>query len=297
MVPNDFKPLLAIESNKVTKQPVERFVSEKLDGIRCIIFGGVPYTRSLKTIPNRFIQAYVAENAKRLEGVDCEIIVGERNAPDVFNKSTSGCMSFEGEPDFTLWAFDKYHPTAKWSDRYSALKAMDLPDRVSILKHHLVKSQEQIDEFEAACLDKGCEGIMLRDGAGLYKHGRSGKILPALQKVKRFVDAEFQIIGWEPKYHNANEAMMNELGRTERSTAKEGMIALDTMGALTLTLNDGTVFSCGSGFTDEMRVWLWQHREGLNGRWAKVKYFDNGPSGYNVPRFPIFLGLRDERDM
>ena len=295
MIPKDFKPLLAIETTKVKTQPMERFVSEKLDGIRCIVFGGVPYSRSLKPIPNRFIQRYVAENADALEGVDCEIIVGDRNAPDVFNKSTSGCMSFEGEPDFTLWAFDRYHPTAKWWDRYNTLK--DLPGRVQILKHHRVNNQEQIDEFERECLDKGCEGIMLRDGAGKYKHGRSGKIVPELQKVKRFVDAEFQIIGWEPKYHNANEAMINELGHTERSTAKDGMVALDTMGALTLTLADGTVFSCGSGFTDEIREWLWEIRDELDGKWAKVKYFDNGPSGYIVPRFPIFLGLRDERDM
>lgn len=296
MIPKDFKPLLAIETTKVKTQPMERFVSEKLDGIRCIIFGGVPYSRSLKPIPNRFIQRYVAENADALEGIDCEIIVGDRNAPDVFNKSTSGCMSFEGEPDFTLWAFDRYHPTAKWRDRHNTL-IEDLPDRVQILKHYLVNNQEQIDEFERKCLDKGCEGIMLRDGAGKYKHGRSGKIVPELQKVKRFVDAEFQIIGWEPKYHNANEAMINELGHTERSTAKDGMVALDTMGALTLTLADGTVFSCGSGFTDEIREWLWEIRDELDGKWAKVKYFDNGPSGYIVPRFPIFLGLRDERDM
>ena len=297
MIPKDFKPLLAIEITKVKTQPVERFVSEKLDGIRCIVFGGVPYSRSLKPIPNRFIQAYVAENAEALEGVDCEIIVGDRNAPDVFNKSTSGCMSFEGEPDFTLWAFDCYHSTAPWWDRYNTLINKDLPERVRILKHHRVNNQEQIDEFERECLDKGCEGIMLRDGAGKYKHGRSGKIVPELQKVKRFVDAEFQIIGWEPKYHNANEAMINELGHTERSSAKDGMVALDTMGALTLTLEDGTVFSCGSGFTDEIREWLWEIRDELDGKWAKVKYFDNGPSGYIVPRFPIFLGLRDERDM
>jgi hypothetical protein len=37
-------------------------------------------------------------------------------------------------------------------------------------------------------------------------------------------------------------------------------------------------------------------RDELAGKWAKVKYFDVG-SGYTVPRFTTFLGLRDERDM
>jgi DNA ligase-1 len=86
-----------------------------------------------------------------------------------------------------------------------------------------------IDDFEAEMLAMGAEGVMLRDENARYKCGRSGTKNPELQKVKRFVDNEFEIIGWEPKYTNTNEVKTNELGRTERSTAKDGMIALDTM--------------------------------------------------------------------
>ena len=296
MIPENFKPLLAVEHSKVKTPPTEVWMSEKLDGIRCIIFGGVPYSRSLKPIPNRFIQAYVKEHAHMLEGIDCEIIIGDKNAPDVFNQSTSGCMRFEGEPDFTLWAFDKYHPTNVWYDRYLDLLSTKLPDRTKILVHEAAPDQSYIDEFEKVCLDRGAEGIMLRDANGKYKHGRSGTKKPEIQKVKRFIDNEFEIVGWEPKYHNTNEAKTNELGRTERSSAKDGLVALDTMGALLLRMEDGTEFSCGSGFTDEIRVNLWNMRDTLAGQWAKVKYFDVG-SGYTVPRFPTFLGLRDERDM
>lgn len=295
MIPSGFKPLLAVEHSKVKTQPASIHMSEKLDGIRCIIFGGVPYSRSLKPIPNRFIQAYVKEHADMLEGVDCEIIVGDKNAPDVFNKSTSGCMSFEGEPDFTLWAFDQYHPSAKWWDRYNSLLDTELPERVSILKHHYAKNQEVIDEFEKECLARGAEGIMLRDTYGTYKHGRSGIKTPEIQKVKRFVDNEFEIVGWEPKYQNTNEPKINELGLQERSTEKAGMVAIDTMGALILVANDGTQFSCGSGFTDAIREELWNDRENLVGKLAKVKYFDVG-TGYVVPRFPIFLGIRSPLD-
>lgn len=296
MIPENFKPLLAVEHSKVKTPPTEVWMSEKLDGIRCIIFDGVPYSRSLKPIPNRFIQAYVKEHAHMLEGIDCEIIIGDKNASDVFNQSTSGCMRFDGEPDFTLWAFDKYHPTNVWHDRYLDLLTTKLPVRARILVHEAAPDQSYIDEFEKMCLDRGAEGIMLRDANGKYKHGRSGTKNPEIQKVKRFVDSEFEIVGWEPKYHNTNEAKTNELGRTERSSAKDGLVALDTMGALLLRMEDGTEFSCGSGFTDEIRVNLWNMRDTLAGQWAKVKYFDVG-SGYTVPRFPTFLGLRDERDM
>lgn len=296
-IPEGFKPQLAIEQTKVKTQPSNMYMSEKLDGIRCIVFGGVAYSRSLKRIPNLSIQAYVNYWAHILEGFDGELIVGDKNAPDVFNQSTSGVMRIEGEPDFTFWAFDRYHHDATWLERYAFLVNNNLlPDRVKVLEHFLVEDDESINHFEAKMLAQGAEGIMLRDADAKYKCGRSGTKNPELQKVKRFVDNEFEIIGWEPKYTNTNEAKTNELGRTARSTAKDGMVALDTMGSLILRTSKGDTFSCGSGMTDAIREDLWECRETLMGQLAKVKYFDVG-NGYNVPRFPIYIGIRHKDDM
>lgn len=300
MIPEGFKPSLAIEQAKVKTQPAVRYLSEKLDGIRCVIFGGVAYSRSLKKIPNLFIQAYVAHHATVLEGIDCEIIVGDKNAPDVFTQSTSGVMRIEGEPDFTLWVFDYYHATKIWLERYYFLSIKEgegvFPSRVNLLQHFLVETDEDIAAHESEYLARGAEGVMLRDASARYKCGRSGTKNPELQKVKRFVDKEFEIIGWEPKYHNTNEAKTNELGRTERSTSKEGMIALDTIGTLLLRTSQGLEFGCGSGFTDALRAELWEIRDSLAGQLAKVKYFDVG-TGYSVPRFPVFQGIRHKDDM
>lgn len=298
MIPEGFKPQLAIEQTKVKTQPSNMYMSEKLDGIRCIVFGGVAYSRSLKHIPNLSIQAYVQYHAEALEGMDGELIVGDKNAPDVFNQSTSGVMRIEGEPDFTFWVFDRWHPTANWLERYAGLVNRNhfLPNRVALLVHHPVEDMFNIDEFERDMLAQGAEGIMLRDADAKYKCGRSGTKNPELQKVKRFVDNEFEIIGWEPKYTNTNEAKTNELGRTERSTAKAGMKALDTMGALILQTKEGEVFTCGSGFTDKLRDTMWAERDGLIGEFAKVKYFDVG-NGYKVPRFPVFVAIRHKDDM
>jgi len=296
-IPEGFKPQLAIEQTKVKTQPANMYMSEKLDGIRCIVFGGVAYSRSLKRIPNLSIQAYVQHHAEVMDGMDGELIVGDKNAPDVFNQSTSGVMRIEGEPEFTFWVFDRFHPTATWLERYARLvNHSSLPKRVKLLEHFPVEEMFNIDEFEAKMLAQGAEGIMLRDSDAKYKCGRSGTKTPELQKVKRFVDNEFEIIGWEPKYTNTNEATVNELGRTARSTAKDGMVALDTMGSLILRTSKGDTFSCGSGMTDAIREDLWEHRETLSGQLAKVKYFDVG-TGYSVPRFPIFLGIRDARDI
>jgi len=297
MIPEGFKPQLAIEQTKVKTQPSNMYMSEKLDGIRCIIFGGVAYSRSLKRIPNLSIQAYVQHHAEAMEGMDGELIVGDKNAPDVFNQSTSGVMRIEGEPDFTFWVFDRWHPTATWLDRYARLvNHSRLPARVKLLEHFPVEEMFNIDEFERDMLAQGAEGVMLRDTDAKYKCGRSGTKNPELQKVKRFVDNEFEIIGWEPKYTNTNEAKTNELGRTARSTAKDGMVALDTMGSLILCTSKGDTFSCGSGMTDAIREDLWERRETLMGQLAKVKYFDVG-NGYNVPRFPVLVGIRHKDDL
>ena len=282
MIPEGFKPQLAIEQTKVKTQPSNMYMSEKLDGIRCIIFDGVAYSRSLKRIPNLSIQAYVQHHAESMEGMDGELIVGDKNAPDVFNQSTSGVMRIEGEPDFTFWVFDRWHPTQTWIERFTRLvNYTRFPARVKVLEHLTVESETQIDEFEATMLAQGAEGVMLRDSDATYKCGRSGTKNPELQKVKRFVDNEFEIIGWEPKYTNTNEATVNELG---------------TMGSLILRTSKGDTFSCGSGMTDAIREDLWERRETLMGQLAKVKYFDVG-NGYNVPRFPVLVGIRHKDDL
>lgn len=296
-IPEGFRPQLAIEQTKVKTQPSSMYMSEKLDGIRAIVFGGVAYSRSLKPIPNKFIQEYMQKYSSVLEGTDGELIIGDKNAPDVFNQSTSGVMRQNGKPNFKFYVFDKYHPDHTWIERFNMLKNYTIfPECVVVLDHHPVTDISDIDEFEAKMLAQGAEGVMLRDKNAYYKCGRSGTKNPELQKVKRFVDNEFEIIGWEPKYTNTNAAKTNELGRTERSTAKEGMVALDTMGSLILRTSKGDTFSCGSGMTDAIRADLWESRESLMGQLAKVKYFDVG-TGYNLPRFPVLVGIRHKDDL
>ena len=72
------------------------------------------------------------------------------------------------------------------------------------------------------------------------------------------------------------------------------MIPVDTLGVLYLSTKDGVEFGCGSGFDDATRKELWEQRESLVGKYATVKYFDQG--GYDVPRFPVFKGIRNEID-
>ena len=297
MLPTNYKPALAIEFSKVKTLPKNLLASPKLDGIRFCVFGGVAYSRSLKLIPNKFIQVYVKEHAASLEGVDGEIIIGSPTAKDCFNVTTSGVMRIEGEPDFGLYVFDRYSSNIVYSERYSKLfdDFKTFPSRVIILSHSNVDSQQDIEALEQNYLKRGYEGLMLNNADALYKCGRSGTKNPELIKKKLFTDSEFEIVGYEPKYTNQNEAQTNELGRTFRSSSKEGMVALETLGALILKTDTGVTFNCGSGFTDDSRAYYWGIRDTLIGQLAKVKHFEIG--AYKVPRHPTFLGIRDSIDL
>lgn len=94
--------------------------------------------------------------------------------------------------------------------------------------------------------------------------------------------------------HNGNEATVNELGRTKRSSHKENKTGRGDLGALVLRHPDGFTFNVGTGFTDDDRALVWKDRDTFVGKLAKVKYFAIGMK--DAPRHPVFLGWRDGSD-
>jgi len=136
---------------------------------------------------------------------------------------------------------------------------------------------------------------MLRSIHGLYKHGRATEKSQDLLKVKRFVDDEATVIGYEEEMYNGNEATTNELGRTERSQHKENLVGKGSLGALVCLTNDNISFKIGTGFDADTRKSLWYDKENLVGKIVKFKYF---PVGQVIaPRLPVFLGWRDSTDL
>lgn len=290
----NFKPLLATQLDDLTTIKYPVYASFKLDGIRAVIFNGVALSRSLKPIPNKHIQQWAKTNAEVLEGVDGEFIVGSPMQETVFRDTTSFVMSHDKVQDFTFYAFDVV--TAEpFVDRLNALKRKVLPDNTIVLKQVLITSSTDLEAFRTDVVAMGYEGVMIRLPGGKYKYGRSSVKEQILLKMKLFKDEEFEIIGYECKYHNSNEAKTNELGRTSRSTSKDGMVALDTLGVLYLKTKDSKEFGCGSGFDDKTRDELWSVRDSLKGQLATVKYFDVG--NYETPRFPVFKGIRATTDL
>jgi DNA ligase-1 len=145
-------------------------------------------------------------------------------------------------------------------------------------------------KLEAEMLEQGYEGLILRDGHAPYKMGRSTVKEGYLLKLKRFTDAEFEVIGFEERMHNANEASTNELGRTKRSSCMAGLEGRGDLGALVVRRAGGLVFNVGTGLNDADRQEIWNHQDKYLGQMAKVKYFAIGMK--DAPRHPVFLGWR-----
>lgn len=291
------KPMLAAATDgKDLLYPV--LVSPKLDGIRCIVQDGVALSRSLKPIPNRYVQNLIGRTS--LNGLDGELIVGADRGPGVFARSSSGIMTIEGEPDFRFHVFDDQATPLSDPFKYrfeSATKrCKNVKHRLIPVPHIIIANERALLKHEAIYLAEGYEGIMIRSVNGPYKYGRSTLKEGYLLKLKRFIDSEAVVIGMTQLMHNANEAETNELGYKERSSKKGGKVPLELMGALQVRdLKTKVEFEIGTGFDLDQRRLLWLHGKKVNGRIAKYK---SQPVGVkDKPRFPVFLGWRDERDL
>jgi DNA ligase-1 len=272
--------------------------SIKLDGIRCWLPEGKPVTRNLKPIPNKFVQAQLTE---QYAGLDGELIVGNPADPDCYRKTNSAVMSVTGEPDFDFWVFDYVFPFVEDMDFYARYAAVEttaaaLP-RCKVVDQIEIHNHEQLLAFEQEALDAGHEGIMLRRPEKPYKFGRSTAKGGELLKLKRFVDAEARVIGYFEEMKNNNVATTNALGRTERSSHQENKSGKGTLGGFRCRelAAPHAEFDLGGGFTAAHRAEFWSQRDSMVGRIVKFKHFEIGRK--DAPRFPIWLGFRDEIDL
>lgn len=285
------KPLLA-ESVDLTKLQYPVLASAKIDGFRGLIHPSLgPVTRSLKPVKNSYVRGKLGELS--LDYLDGEILTYTNGKVDDFNTVQSKLSTRGGMPDFVYMVFDSFHkPNLPYTQRLEKCTEkvwlVNSP-RVQLVHQHLINNEEELLEFEGQQLELGWEGIMIRKPDGVYKFGRSTVNEGILLKMKRFKEAEGVIVDQYELMHNANEAVVNELGYTERSSHKDNMVPMGVLGGYTISWN-GVEFDLGTGFDADLRARLFK----VDNRGKKVtfKYQDVQPSG--KPRFPVFRGIRHD---
>lgn len=287
--------------------------SPKLDGIRAVkhpTHGLV--SRTLKPIPNKWIQHCLRD--LQWDFLDGELVKGHWSDNTDYNTNQSAIMSYEGKFEFTYAVFDHVgRPEKSFRTRNSIAQSIinapldgplpiipdDPEDPVVYVQHLpqvLCSDIDALLAFEAECLIHKFEGVIARDAGCRYKNGRATWRQQGMFKMKRFIDAEAEIIDFEELVRNFNDATIDARGYQVRSDHLDGMLPADTLGLVRVRGLNGAFadveFGVGSGFDDSLRHRIWQNRSAYMGRVIKYKYQSVGNK--DRPRAPIFIGFRND---
>lgn len=291
-------------------------VQPKIDGVRALNLNGTLTGRSLKPFEGFGITNFFSR--PEFLGFDGEMILGDDPAsPDRLCSLTTGAMGRFKDvtemPDLTWWVFDTLLDVSEaYADRYQKLvrrvRALDHP-RVRLVPATPVEDREHLGRLIAEHSEAGYEGTIIRNPEAPYKEGRATQKGQQLWRVKPWSDFEILVTGITEGQSNGNEAKKNPLGRTERSSAKAGMVPNGQVGSIQGTLladfhdaagrllfKAGTSVTAGSGeMTVAEATTYFENPKTIIGRIAKIKTMTHGVK--DLPRFPTFVSLRDSVDM
>jgi len=285
--------MLAGKCTDITKLTFPVLATPKLDGIRCLMINGKAVSRKFKPIPNKFIRSTLEMTCSSMQ-LDGEIMIEGRS----FNDLSGDVRREDGRPDFYYAVFDyvKYANSDPYPKRAQHLREVILPACCRKILPVPIDTIEQLQAYEQEQVALGYEGVMVRSLLSPYKGGRSTENEGYLLKIKRFEDAEAVVVGYREMMHNDNVTTKDAFGRSERSSHKENLRGAGVLGNLECKAKPWTTtFEIGTGFDAKTRSDLWANRDKLIGKLVK---FRHQPSGAGArPRFPTFIGFRDEWDL
>ncbi len=290
-----FKPMLSASLDGVDLASLRYplVASPKLDGYRCIVIHGVAYSRNMKPIPNPFVQKVLSMH----HGLDGELIVGSPTEGHVLGRAAEVMRKGDHEPDFCLHVFDNPIHDGPWRERFGSLNISgSIARRVRKVPHLNIEDMSDLLCFEKACLDEGYEGVMLRDAYAPYKNGRSTLAQGWLMKLKRFIDGEGVVIAIEEAMQNNNEATLDELGRTKRSSHQENLSGKSMVGVIVIRDRKYGEMRLQPGImTHAERISIWNNVEKPNdmiGRVVHWRAFGYGTK--DALRFARYYGIRED---
>lgn len=291
----EIKPMLASKFD-FEKPPKGSFaVTEKLDGIRCIVHYSKDaeepvqlYTRQGKRILGCIeIEDAIKENMKVLDiedaMLDGELLATDCSYEDVYKETTKRVKNKnEVKEDikyvvFDMLILDHTHETHKEETYYKRrsylmqLKSVIVESCMEVLPMLYVGDDineliKLLDQYR----DKGAEGLMVNLLDAPYEFKRSKNIL----KVKVMQTADLKIIGFE-----------------EGQGRNEGRL-----GALLVDFKGSTV-GVGTGFSDYDREYIWKNQDQYLGKIAEIQYFEisKDKTGVESLRFPVWKHLRTDK--
>ena len=266
-----FLPMLAQDYSKHKKKIIyPAYVQPKLDGSRCTIrkMGDSIVGLSRKGKEWKVIN-HITDSLKLFFDENPNIILdGELYSKELTFQEILSAVKRD-EPNeltekvkfFCYDCYDKALTQLPFEERIKIVNSMDDFLHVEKVESIVVSSEDDVDEYHDLFVSKGYEGAILRNNHGLYKvNGRSYD----LQKVKKFEDAEFKIVGM--KLDKNNECVFE------------------------CEIPGGT-FEVKPEGTHEERVEYYNQKN--IGKMLTVKYFGFTTSKIKEPRFPVGKFIRE----
>lgn len=274
----------------------EIFISQKLNGTRCIYYNGSLWTRSGK----KYIGCdHIINDIKRLctedfmcdvnEPVfDGELVLKSCGLSDseAFQKGTGIANSKNAtkeELEYVIFdtmssvEFEQKKCERKYGARRSSLENLpEVFNRLGLTNIRVVPffyrgyNHEKIWEYLDYAEQNDMEGIIVNlDTPYEFKRTKS------LIKVKKFFDIDLECVGIE----------QGEKGKYK-----------NTLGAIVCKYKDGFV-KVGSGFSEELRDYYFNNQNEIIGKIISVKYKEatKDKSGKESLQFPVFLCVREDK--
>jgi len=303
------KPNLAAdyEEQSLIKQKGRFIVTPKIDGVRGLTTEGYFHGRSLKKHKNiHTTNIFSAEEYFHLDGEATLTSAGLTHAR-LCNLTNSAISRIKGEPDITWNIFDILTPQAlklgyeerilMLNEHLKSQHAKGLCLKAAPVEFHVVHSGEEVLALDQLYLDQGYEGTVYRMHDSLHKAGRSTLKQGGLIRIKRFIEEEAIVTGYEEGDKNENEKQTNELGNSFRSSHKDNKVPNGQIGCIFAKFlkNDQDITVSPGTMDHEQRKYYFEHPNELIGQIIKVKHFPKGVK--DKPRFPTFQGFRDDADM
>lgn len=261
------------DENRFVKWGSRGLAQPKLDGIRCrAVIADNGEVTLLSSQENVFTSVPHIRQQLQSLGLRNRELDGELYTHGMSFQSIASIVKTKIglHPDFSSMEYHVFDvvDSRVQSSRVASLESLPKLSNIYVVQTALVENLDDLEKCYTEFIAQGYEGFVVRQVDAPYVRRRSTSIM----KWKPYRFDEYEVVGYEEEYSIYNEPK-------------------DTLGALVLR-SDGSLFSVGSGFTEQQRQELWLRRDSLTGRRCKVRYQEL-TVGREVPRFPVFYELLD----
>lgn len=274
------KPMLCnqYDFNDSKLEKITWKASTKLDGLRTMLYykDGNIYTSSRGGKDYNTAATYIREDAylQNLFKENPDLILDGELYKHGWNlQKISGLGRLEtlheDHKKLQFHCYDIVDENKTFNERYKLLKTFEQTEKFIVVEHVDVKGNDNINKLHDEYVEQGYEGLVLRDPSKKYKCGsRSNRML----KVKKFVDAEFEVID-----------------------LVEGLRDEDL--CFLLKTEDGNQFKAKPMGDRQLKQWYRDNLDSLIGKMATVKYFGFTNTENPVPNLPVLKSFRLNEDM